>query len=47
MKTISGAMFFGEQENYIRCSTYCIHNNCSLKEAQIALFGDVIYDWEK
>ena len=46
MKTISIAMFFGEQENYIRCSAYCIHNNCSLKEAQIALFGEVIYDWE-
>lgn len=47
MKTISIAMFFGEQENYIRASAYCIHNNCSMNEAQIALFGSIIYEtWE-
>ena len=46
MKTISIAMFFGEQESYVRCTAYCIMNNCSMAEAQVALFGDVIYDWE-
>ena len=47
MKTISIAMFFGEQENYLRCSAYCIRNNCSMTEAQVALFGEVVYDWEQ
>ena len=45
MKTMSVAMFFGEQQNYVRCSAYCIKNNCSMDEAQRALFGDVVYTW--
>ena len=45
MKTISVAMFFDEERNYIDCMVYSIHHNCSLNEAQVALLGKVFYDW--
>lgn len=45
MKTIRVSMFFDEQQNYVRCSAYSIQHNCSLAEAQQALFGDIVYDW--
>lgn len=46
MKTISMTMFWQEQENYVRCSAYCMQHNCTMTEAQQALFGTVVYDWK-
>lgn len=45
MKTISMAMYWAEEKNYVLCTLYCMQHNCTMDEAQQALFGNVVYEW--